>query len=111
MKIVRYLQLIPLIAAVVCVIGAASVCVWQLIVAPSWGQKLLAMSVLVPIWLGAFNMWKYFNSTKEFDKLNSKVDRLIEQQDEGLGIDKEMLGMDKERRKEEKSKRKGIWPW
>ena len=110
-EIVGYLQLIPLISAVVCVIGAAAVCIWQLIVAPCWSQKLLAVSVIVPIGLGAFNMWKYFNSTKEFDKLNSKVDKLIEQQDEKLAIDKERREDEKENREKARGDRFGKSPF
>ena len=106
-EIVGYLQLILIVVAVVGIIGATIVCFWRIIVAPDWGQKLLAASVLVPIWLGAFSMWKYFNSTKEFDKLNRKVDRLIEQEDEKLAIDKERREEEKEKRKEDTSDRRG----
>ena len=83
-KIVEYLQFILIVVAVVGIIGATIVCFWRIIVAPDWGQKLLAVSVLVPIWLGVFNMWKWFRSSSEFTEVSNKLDNLAKVMEEGI---------------------------
>ena len=55
-KIVEHLQIIANVLTVAGIILATIVCFWRIFMAPEWGQKLLAVSMLVPIWLGVFNM-------------------------------------------------------
>lgn len=76
-KIVLYL--IPLLIAWIIIIGAVVVCVWRFIMAPCWSQKLLAISVLVPIGLGVFNMLKWLRSSNKFDQKSQEIESLKKQ--------------------------------
>ena len=98
-KIVEYLQFILIVVAVVGIIGATIVCFWRIIVAPDWGQKLLAVSVLVPIWLGVFNMWKWFRSSSEFTEVSNKLDNLVKVMGEGITQTRDI---EEQRRKDER---------
>ena len=76
-KIVEYPQVILIVVVVAGIIVATIVCFWRIIVAPDWGQKLLAVSVLVPIWLGGFNMWKWLRSSSEIGEVSNRLDELV----------------------------------
>ena len=98
-KIVEHLQFILIVVAVVGIILATIVCFWRIIVAPDWGQKLLAMSMLVPIWLGVFNMWKWFRSSSEFTEVSNKLDTLAKVMEEGITQTRDI---EEQRRKDER---------
>jgi len=76
-KIVEYLHFTLIVVAGIGILGATIVCFWRFIVAPDWGQKLLAVSVLVPIWLGVFNMLKWLRSSGAFTELSDRLDELV----------------------------------
>ena len=98
-KAVRYLQRILTLVVVAVIVGATIVCFWRIIMAQDWSQKLLAVSVLVPIWLGVFNMLKWLRSSSEFTELSNKLDKLIETQEKKITQTREI---EEQRRNDER---------
>jgi len=104
-KVVEYLHFTLIGVAGVGILGATIVCFWRFIVAPDWSQKLLAVSVLVPIWLGVFNMLKWLRSSGEFTELSKKLDKLIKVKEKEMVQTREI---EEQRRKDEREPAKKL---
>jgi hypothetical protein len=94
-------------------IVAAGFCIYFIIIAPSFGQQLLAVSVLVTIIVGGFiNMWKIFRSSDKLDEmsnglaeLSNKFDDLINVTEKGIT---QTRAIEEQRRKDEREPAKEL---